>query len=115
MKSFRIAVIPGDGIGKEVNAVLHRPDRGDVARGASEHLFGRETDFLDYLLAIGPAFLADRDDRGFVEHDALAAHVDQRVRRAQIDGEIVVKVTAQETEHKLFRLKGILMLPEASI
>jgi len=30
-----------------------------------------------------------RDDRGLVEHDALPAHVHQRVRGPEIDGQIV--------------------------
>ena len=89
------------------HAVLHRADRGDIAGGAPEHLLRREADFLDHFLAVGPAVLADRDHRGLVEHDALAAHEDERIRGAEIDGEIVVKVAAQETEHKAFRIKGI--------
>ena len=61
------------------------PDRGDVARRAAEHLLGRETDFLDHLLAVGTAFLADRDDGGLVQHDALAADVDEGVGGAEVD------------------------------
>ena len=41
------------------------------------------------------AFLADRDHRGLVEHDALAAHVDQGVGGTQIDGEVVGEIAAQ--------------------
>ena len=48
---------------------------------------------------VRPAFQADRDDRRFIQHDALAAHVDQRVRRAEVDGQIVGEIAAQETEH----------------
>jgi hypothetical protein len=54
---------------------------------------------LDRLLRVRPAFLPDRHDRGFVEHDALAANVDQRVRGAKVDREIIGKITAQESEH----------------
>ncbi|MNC90828.1 hypothetical protein D3C83_69780 [compost metagenome] len=74
-------------------------------------MFRREADFLDHLLAVRPAFLADRDDRGFVQHDALAAHVDQRVGSAEVDRKIVVKVAVQETEHKAFREKGFWRFP----
>jgi hypothetical protein len=45
-------------------------------------------DGLDDLLAVRAAFVADGDDRGLVEHDALAAHVDQGVGGAEVDGEI---------------------------
>ena len=40
------------------------------------------------FLPLRAAFLADRDDRGLVEHDALAAHVDQRVGGAEVDREV---------------------------
>ena len=96
----------GDGeVGDD--AVLHRPDRGDVAGRAPEHLLGGEPDFLDHLLAVRSAFLPDRHHRGLVEHDALVAHEDERVGGAEIDREVVVKVAAQETEHKAFRRKEI--------
>jgi hypothetical protein len=39
-------------------------------------------------------------DRGLVEDDALAAHVDQRVGGAQVDGEIGGEIAAQEGEHE---------------
>ncbi len=81
------------------HAIFHRPDRSDVAGSAAEHLFRREADLLDHFFAVRSAFLADRDDGGFIQHDAFATHVNQRVCRAQVDGEIVVKVAAQKTEH----------------
>jgi len=74
--------------------------------GAAEHRFRRQPDFLDHLFPVGPAFLADRDNRRLVEHDALPAHVDQRVGGAEVDRQVVVKVAAQETQHNVFRLKG---------
>ena len=46
--------------------------------------------------AARPAFLADGDDRRFVEDDAFAADVDQRVRGAKIDREIIGEIGAQE-------------------
>ena len=92
------------------HAVFHRPDGGDVAGRAAEHLLGGEADFLNDFLTIGPAFLADRDNGGFIKHDALAADINQRVRGAEIDGEIVVKVTTEETEHKAFRINGFCCL-----
>ena len=75
------------------------PDRGDVARRAAEHLLGREPDFLDHLLAVGPAFLADRDHRGLVQHDALAAHVDQGVGGAEVDREVAAEIAFEKLEH----------------
>ena len=66
------------------DAVLHRPHGDDAVGRATEHALGFEADALDLLrLAI------DRDDRRLVEHDAFALHVDERVRRAEIDGDRV--------------------------
>ena len=64
-----------------------------------EHLLGREADFLDHALAVGSAFLANRHDRRLVQHDALAADVDQRVGRTEIDREIAGKIAFEEFEH----------------
>ena len=55
------------------HAVLHRPDGGDVARRTAQHFLGIGTDRLDRLGTTRPAILANRDHRGFVQHDALAA------------------------------------------
>src|SRR5581483_9888880 len=47
-----------------------------------------------HLLRLGadrehrPVVRVDRDDRGFVEHDPLAAHVDQRVRRSEVHRDV---------------------------
>ena len=86
------------------HAVLHRADGGDVARRLAEHLLGRHADRLDRLLGVGPAFGANGDHRGLVQHDALAAHVDQGVGGAEVDRQIVGEVGAQETEHRVLRL-----------
>ena len=45
------------------------------------------------------AFLADGDDRGFVRHNALAAHVDQRVGGAKVNGEVIRKISGERTKH----------------
>ena len=56
-------------------------------------------DGLDRLLAVRAAFVADGDHRGLVEHDALAAHVDQRVGGAEVDGEVRREVATERSEH----------------
>ena len=79
--------------------VLHRADGRDVARRAPEHLLGGEADRLDGLLAVGPAFLADRDHGRLVEDDALAADVNEGVGGAEVDREIGGEVLGNEREH----------------
>ena len=56
-------------------------------------------------LPFGSAFLPDRDDRGLVQHDSLAAHVDQRVRRPQIDREIGGEIAFEHFEHGALSLR----------
>ena len=58
----------GDGeIGDD--AVLERANRPDVGRRATEHPLGVEADGDYAVMAI--AVIADRDDRRFVENNAL--------------------------------------------
>jgi hypothetical protein len=47
--------------------------RHDVARGAAEHALGLRADCRDRARAAGTAVLANRDDRGLVQDDALTA------------------------------------------
>ena len=82
--------------------VFHRTNGGDIARRAAEHLLRREPDFLDHALAVRAAFLPDRHDRGLVEHDALAAHVDERIGCSKIDREIAREIALERFEHGSF-------------
>jgi len=69
------------------DAVPHGADGHDVARGLAEHGAG----FLAHGQnpVLGPQIGADRHHGGLVEDDALALYVDQRVRRPEIDRQIV--------------------------
>ncbi len=78
--------------------VLHRPDGGDVARGPAQHLLGFHAHRCHRAVAAEGAVLAHRHHRGFVQDDALAAHVDQGVGRAQVDGQVVGEHAAQLLE-----------------
>jgi hypothetical protein len=80
------------------DAVLHGPDRGDVTGRAAQHVLRFLADRFD-LLAGAARLLADRHDRRLVEHDALAADVDQSVSGAQIDRQVVREIAAQVLEH----------------
>ena len=65
------------------HAVLHGPDGDDVARRAAHHLLRFFAD--GFHLAV---VLIDGDNGWLVDDDAFTLGVDQRVRRAQIDGKI---------------------------
>ena len=65
------------------DTVFHRLDGDDVARRASEHLFCFAADSHDFS-----AGLVDGHDRGLVNDNTFAVREDQRVCRAQIDGEV---------------------------
>src|ERR671910_940509 len=62
------------------DTVLERPDRLDVAGRAPDHALGLDADRDG-----SPVAHVDGNDRGFVEHDALATPVDHGVGRAEID------------------------------
>src|SRR5574343_352707 len=80
-------------------AILHRSDNGNRARCLAEHLLGFLTDGLDGFFGIGAAFEADGDYGRLIEHDRAAAHIDERIGRAEVDGEVIGEVFAEETEH----------------
>ncbi len=65
------------------DAVLERADRGDVVRGAPDHPLGLVADGED-LAGRG----VQRHHGGLVEEHALAAHVDEGVRGAEVDGHV---------------------------
>ncbi|MNS82828.1 hypothetical protein D3C72_1165850 [compost metagenome] len=81
------------------NAVLHGPDGLDVAGNSAEHLLGFVADGLDDLFAVRPAFMTDCDHGGLIEHNALAADVNQRIGGTEVNRHIAGKITAQESEH----------------
>ena len=60
-----------------------RTDRDDVAGGATDHL-PRLATRREHLAGLS----VECDHRRLVQDDAAALHVDQRVRRSQVDGEV---------------------------
>jgi hypothetical protein len=61
----------------------HRFDRHDVAGRAPEHLFRVFSDRFDAAVD-----LVDRDDRGLVHDDALAARIHTGVGRPEVDRQV---------------------------
>ena len=73
------------GVGEIRNhAVLHRAHRRDVAGRSAQHVLGFDAD-RDDDLAAARGFILHGDHRRFVQNDAAFAHVDQRVRRPEIN------------------------------
>ena len=75
------------------DAVLQRPDRGDVAGRAAEHALGLDADGVDLAGA-----LVDGDHRRLGEHDAAAADVDERVGGAEVDGHVTAAEPSDGSE-----------------
>ena len=75
------------------HAVFHRLDGDDVAGGAAEHLLGLFADGLDFT-----GVLVDGDDGGFVDDDALATRIHERVGGAEVDGQIAGENAEQRAE-----------------
>ena len=94
----------GDGeVGDD--AILHRADDGNRPRSLAKHVLGPLTDGLNALLGIRPAFHANGHNGRLVEHDTLAANIDQGVGRSQVNRQIARKITAQKTEHAYLSVK----------
>ena len=86
------------------HAVLQRTDRLDVLGRAPDHLLRFDADRERTTVA-----RVDRDDRRLVEHDAAPAHVDERVRGAEVDRHVAAEQSCVEGfAHgvMLFRLAG---------
>src|SRR6185369_9103118 len=83
--------------------VLERPDGGDVARRAAEHplRFGADGEHAPAALGV----LLDGDDGRLIAYDALAPHEDERVRRSQVDREIVREQPEDRVEHHAARCR----------
>ena len=67
--------------------VYQRTGRHDVPRSLADHLFGLAADGEDLS---GP--LVYRHDRRLVYHDAFVLHIDQRIRRSEVDTDIMRKM-----------------------
>ena len=68
------------------HAVLERPDRHDVARGAADHPFGLDPDGDD-LAVVG----VERHHARLVQDDPPAAHVHQGVGGTEVDRHVAAK------------------------
>ena len=78
------------------DAVAQGSDRLDVSRRTAQHLLGFVADGEDLFLALG---FNDRNDRGLVQNDVTALHIDQRVRCSQVDSHIGRKRTHNPRKH----------------
>ena len=68
------------------HAVTQRADGFDIARCLPHHQLGVVANGLDLLNAVDGL---NGDHRGFVEHDAAAAHINDRVRSAEVNCHIL--------------------------
>ena len=83
------------------DAVAQRPHRDDVGRRAAEHALCLCPDGQHALRA-----LVDRDDARLADDDAAVAHVDERVRSAEIDADIAREHAEEGVEHSDGRVLG---------
>src|SRR5882762_3846576 len=75
------------------DAVLEGPHGENAVGGPAQHALRFESDALDLASS-----LLDRDDRGLVQHDALALHVDQRIGGAEIHGNLICRAPGSDSE-----------------
>ena len=91
------------------HAVLQRPDRADRAGRAAEHALRLEPDRVHLAGA-----LVDRDHGGLAEHDAAAAHVDERVGGAEVDRHVAAAEACEVVEDAHVRPRESSSSPAAS-
>src|SRR6266850_1279039 len=73
------------------NAIFHRTDGDDVARGPAKHVLGLFSYCFDLI-----GDLVDGDNGRLVHYDATTFGINQSIRRTQVDGQ----VTGKYTEHR---------------
>ncbi len=79
------------------HAVAHRPDRLDIAGGAPQHHLGVVADSPNLLLSA--PIRHRRDHRWLVEDDTAPLHIDQRVRRTEINRHVARQYAEKTAEH----------------
>src|SRR5439155_4807627 len=77
------------------DAVLHGPDRRDVAGSPAEHLLGLDADGLD-----ASVHLVQSDDRWLADDDPSAARIHAGVGGPKIDREVVREAREHGREHE---------------
>src|SRR5207247_630483 len=80
------------------HAVAQGADCDDIGGRAPDHLFRLDPDLEDLF-----GLLFDGDDRGLVDDDALAAHEHKRVRRSEINADIV----GEQPEYSIQRIEQL--------
>ena len=81
------------------HAVLHGTDGLDIAGHLAQHGLGFAADSLDHLLAVGAAFVTDRNHRRFVQNNALVSGENQGVSCAKVNGKVGGEVPTESSEH----------------
>ena len=78
------------------HTIAHGPDGFHVQRRLAEHLLGLVADRIDDLAA---ALVHVGNHGGFIELDALALDVDERVRCPEVNGHVRGKHAEKATDH----------------
>ena len=78
------------------DAIAHRADGLHVDRRLAKHHLGFLADRVNDLAAV---LVHIGNDRGFIELDAVTLHVDQRVRRPQVDRHVRGHQAEEFAEH----------------
>src|SRR5690606_32163867 len=81
------------------DAVLHGPYGFDIAGHPPQHLLGFPPHRLNDFLAARAAVVANGDDRRFIQHDTLAANVNEGIGGSEVDRHVGGKVATKESEH----------------
>ena len=83
------------------DAVLQRPDGLDRPGRAPQHPLGLDAHGVHLAGA-----RVDRDDARLAQHDAAPTHVDERVRRAEVDRHVAATEAGEVAEEAHVRERG---------
>lgn len=90
------------------DSILYRTNRNDMSGSAAQHFLGRLADGPH--LVGPPAVLRNRDHARFRDDDPTTFHVNQRIRRTQINGEVAGKPTKHSVKyHAEFPFRSCLL------
>src|SRR5438093_405076 len=84
------------------NAAAQRPYRANITGRTSHHLASL---LADSEHAAFPPLLDDRHNGGFIQHDVATAHIDQRVGRTEVDGDVFRQGAEETRKHDRTRLR----------
>ena len=82
------------------NTIFHWPDGTNVTRRSAQHALSFGT-YRSNTFRASSTFLANSNNGGFIQHDALIFYVDQCIGCSEVDGQIVREHASKFFKHEV--------------